>query len=528
MGIDSTQFEIISTPEANGMRLPPSARGSSININRLQTGRGPTVEIPRRDRIGRFERGLDHARKKSDARLSPEAAKPLQLLQVDSPIDHDFSRMKPVLLPTNFAGLDDSHAAPSSCSIAAGPDHLLVSVNSYLAVIEKSGRQLMRRELGELFYPLARDVVIYSPKLIYDSFLNRWAIAACACSVDKQRSWLLLAYSQSNNPLGGWWIWMLDAATAGGMRSGAGVDGLGLSVDQNHLYLSVDLFGGQEQYLSSKLRVMGKKELQTGGVLHGWEFWDLRNADGTLASSLQPAQNLSPSPMQYMVNATDDGQGLTLWSLATEMRGQNPILSRRFLPTTPYLLSPNAKQRSSKTAIETGDTRLGNVVYRNGVLWAAHTIAANWGDDENVSAIQWFQINPHAGIVTHQGIYGAPHFNYFSPAVMADHESNLILVFNRCGEKESASIRFTGRRLLDQANTLQPSSLLQQGTRTESPDWMAFAGACASPEDSSIWVTGQYAAARNDWATWIGALVFDEIKPSRQHRFDDDLDAAVA
>ncbi len=58
--------------------------------------------------------------------------------------------------------------------------------------------------------------------------------------------------------------------------------------------------------------------------------------------------------------------------------------------------------------IDTGDTRLTNVVFRHGMLWTAHTVAADWGVESNVAAIHWLQINARAGMVANQGIYGAP------------------------------------------------------------------------------------------------------------------------
>jgi hypothetical protein len=181
----------------------------------------------------------------------------------------------------------------------------------------------------------------------------------------------------------------------------------------------------------------------------------------------------------------------------------------------PYHIAPHANQPIADHEVDTGDTRLGTVVFRHGLLWAAHTIAANWGEDANVAAIQWFQINPRAGCVTQQGIYGAPHYHYFCPAVMADGEGNMIMVFNRAGEADMPEIRFTGRCLSDEANTLQESALLQQSPAGGGTEWSIFSGAATVPVDSSVWVIGQYATNENDWATWIGAVTYSEVDNNR-------------
>src|SRR5262249_12700730 len=113
--------------------------------------------------------------------------------------------------------------------------------------------------------------------------------------------------------------------------------------------------------------------------------------------------------------------------------------------TPSFQLPPNAKQPLADIQIETGDTRLTNVVFRHGMLWTAHTIAANWDQSFNVAAIHWLQINARAGSVVQQGVYGMANFHYFCPAVMPDCEANLMIVFNRAGETEFPSIRFSGR-----------------------------------------------------------------------------------
>jgi hypothetical protein len=521
MGFNTSKQEIISTPEAKGMRLPPSMRGKTVNLSRLP-GESFATGISRREsRAGNLEAALDQARRKSVARESIESARSLQLLQQDLLSDERHGEIHPLRLTKNFAGLDEVGTAPSNCSISAGPLHLLVSVNSTIAIVEKNGKQAIRRLLPEIFSALTGPVLITSPKVLYDQFQSRWVIAACGHDLDGQHSRFLLAYSQTSDPLGDWWIWALDAGAEGSFKSNHLVDGLGLSIDNNSLFLTANVFGGHGQFLYAKFRVLNRKELLMGGILHGWEFWDLRNADGTPSFGLQPAVNLRPAGVQYLLNASNDGQGLTLWSYMEPLR-QDPVLSRRFIPTVSFYLAPNARQAGTKTLIETGDTRLGPVIFRHGMLWTAHTIAANWGADENVAAIQWFQINPRAGCVIHQGIFGAPQISYFAPAVVVDGESNMTMVFNRSSEQELPSIRFTGRRPSDENNRLQPSQLLQRGSHTESPEWMPFCSASVSPEDATVWATGQYAATEQDWSTWIGTVSFAEIQEARDTLFTPD------
>ncbi len=507
MGRSFDLQEIISTAEAKGMRALPSPRGLIVRTSNLVARRGVGLKSIRSVPIGRVESAGDFMSIKAAAVASSDAARALQLLQADSSKAGVMTSHQSLRLRTEFAGLDDTEITRPDSQIAAGPEHLIVAVNAAWAVFDKAGRQLLQRNFTDMFSPLVDDASIFNPKVIYDQFRNGWVMAACARSIDGRHSWFLLAFSAGGDPLADWWIWALDARFDGGNRTGYWADGLGLSADNTSLFLTANMFSGQGNFVYSKLRILNKKELQSGGILHGWDFWQFRNPDGSSAFGLQPAINVGAPGAQYFLNATPDGHGLTQWTLMQQPR-QTPILSRRSVPTIPYQIAPNANQPTTDRKIVTGDTRIGSVIFRHGMLWTAHTIAVNWGEDANVSTIQWLQINPRTSRVVQQGIYGAPHYHYFCPAVMADDQGNMILVFNRAGEMDMPEIRFTGRYATDEPNTLQESALLQQSPAAGGTEWSSFSGAGACLDDSSVWFIGQYSTTENDWATWIGSVSY--------------------
>ena len=503
------QKEIIFTPEAKGMRVLPSSKGASVNFSRLKEMREIKLKTPRLARIGRMENPAGYTKLKEEARFSKVSAGAALFLQSDSQETTTGAETPKLRAASNFAGLDDTSWTPPDGQIAAGPDHLLIAVNAALAIFDKTGRQMLRINLADLFSQLIQDAIIFSPRIIYDQFRDGWVIAACAQSVDERRSWFLFAYSTGPTPLDDWFIWALAADFNGKNRTGHWADDISLSVDNNWLYLTTNMFSANARFLYSKLRIVNKKEMQSGGVLHGWDFWELRNADGSMAFGVQPALNLRAAVAQYLLNATNDGQGLTQWSVTYAAR-QEPVLKRRFIPTRSFQLAPNAKQLPASAEIETGDTRLANVVFRHGMLWTAHTVAAGWGGESNTAAIHWLQLNARAGSVTQQGIYGAAHLHYFCPAVMPDGEGNLVMVFNRVGESEFPSIRFTGRLTSDEPDALQASALLQQSSGAGSAEWSMRSAVACTPKDSTIWMIGQYASADEHWATWIGAATYSE------------------
>src|SRR5262249_37156758 len=250
------------TPEAKGMWFLPSHKGVSVNLGRLSQKREIKLKAPRSAPISRIENPAAYAKLKEDALYSEVSDGAFRLLQFDSPeAGTDYGTQKLCVIK-DFAGLDDTSWTPPNCQIAAGPAHLLVVVNTALAVLDKSGRQMLRVNLADLFSQLVQDAIIFNPRAIYDQFRDGWAIAACARSVDDRNSWFLLAYSTDVTPLGEWFIWALDASFNGKIRTGNWADDIGLSVDNNSLYLTANVFSAGGQFLYSKLRIVNKKEMQ--------------------------------------------------------------------------------------------------------------------------------------------------------------------------------------------------------------------------------------------------------------------------
>lgn len=500
--------EIINTREAKGMRALPSLPGMNLCFREIRAKRESRLQTPHPVPNGREVSHENFSRLKSKASFVP-ALTITPELQIDPKIDGQATHPAFPRLVADFAGLDDTNWTPPDSQIAAGPDHLIATVNAAFAIFDKMGRQLLRRTMSDLFARLVEDALIFSPKVIYDQFRGTWLIAACARSFDARHSWFLLASSQTADPMGNWWVWALDADSDSTNKTAHWPEGIGLAVDTGQLYLTANMFTALGDFAYAKLRVLNIKEMETGGVLHGWDFWQLRNSDGSLVYGLQPALNLRAAGAQYLLNATPDGQGVTQWTITYPMR-QAPTLARRFIATAEYQVAPDARHAENQIKIGIGDARLGNVVFRHGMLWMAHTIAANWGDATTRAAIHWIQINPRAGCLTQQGIYGNPQEHYFCPAVMVDGEGNMLMVFNSANEQDPPSLRFTGRQATDEPGMLQASELLLRSSASASCEWSNFNGAAIAPDDPEVWLIGQYVATASDWPTWIGAVHYAE------------------
>ena len=419
----------------------------------------------------------------------------------------------------SFPGIAATGWVPPDCTLAVGPSHVLASVNASVAIYPKAGGAPVKQvTLTTWFASVISQAKIFDPKALYDQHAGRWVLAAVALGPAANASNFLLSVSKTADPLGGWSNYKLDAARDGATATNNWADYPSLGVDNRALYLTANMFafGGNFQY--AKIRVVPKAGPYSGGAATFFDFVRLKNADGSMAFTIQPCHTYGAPGVQYLVNSvypssTGTQKTLTLWSIKNPIT--TPALSRLSITTDPFSLPPDADQQGGGTPLDTGDTRILNAAFRGGSVWCALTTAHNWGAG-NRSACHWFQLNATTGALTQQGVFGESARHYFYPAVVPDSNGNMTMVFSRSGTAEFASMRYTGRKSTDAPGSLQPSAQVQAGVANYTGmdgsgrnRWGDYAGAGNDPSDTlKNWIYSLYAAANNKWATYVAASKF--------------------
>lgn len=393
-----------------------------------------------------------------------------------------------------------------------------------MAIYDKTGMSLSSKTLTAWFVNLQGQIgpaKIFDPKTLWDQHANRWVLVAVALHESQDQSWFLISISQTDDPLGSWWNYALDATLDGDQITDNWADYPGIGVDHQALYLTANMFqfGGDFQY--SKLRIIPKDGGSpgtgpySGGTISFDDLVGMTNPDGSLAFTMQPCHTYGAPQVLYLVNSiyptlqqpTPDT--LTLWSL-TDPLG-TPTLTSSSVKTAPYGIPPSAPQPSSSALLDTGDTRVLNAVFRGGSVWCALTTQQDWGDGANVAAVHWFQLNPASGTLVQQSIYGAASLYYYYPSVMPDTQGSMLAVFCRSAQNEFASIYFAGRRSSDPLGTLGASVLVHAGvdsygTLSSNPNrWGDYNGVAIDPVDGRFWFYSMFGDTGGSWNTWIGS-----------------------
>ncbi|MGH9931821.1 MAG: hypothetical protein ACREA9_21695 [Pyrinomonadaceae bacterium] len=415
---------------------------------------------------------------------------------------------------SNFAGITATGWLPPDCTMATGPNHVMLSVNSSVAVYNKTGgAALLLRTLTVWFSNVIQGATIFDPKLLFDQHTGRWVLLAVAVSQSPKKSAYLLSISKTGDPLGPWMNYSLNAMVDGSTATNNWADFPALGVDANNLYITSNQFrfGGGFQY--AKIRVVPKARPYAGLSPTFFDFVNMKNPDNTVAFTIQPCHTFGAPQVEYLVNSRfPSGNSLTVWRLAPS--GASFTLTRTSVPTAPYSLPPNAAQKGNNDPLNTGDVRVLHAVFRGDSLWCSLTTAHNWVAAASDASIHWFQIRAAVPALVQQGIYGAAKSSYFYPACCPDNNGNMIMVFSRCAPTEFGSIFYTGRKATDPLGSLQPSALLKKGVANYVAKdsggrnrWGDYNGVC-SDLTGRIWFYSEFAVAGNHWATWVGSASF--------------------
>ena len=520
----STALKALSGRASRGtemtVELGPQASAAAVAVMEKNEPRPYTTRYPiPDDRFAGLKqdasqttiaKGLLTASVDKGAKTESLTAAPLQLA--------DATAVEPSAAPSpssNFAGIPATGWLPPDCTMAAGPSHVLLSVNSSLALHNKAGGGLvLQRTLTQWFGNLATDLTVFDPKVLFDQHAGRWVVLAVAFRTNPNKSVFLLSVSASSNPLGQWRNYTFDAMKDGTTQTANWADFPGLGVDTHALYVTANMFAFNGGFQYAKIRVIPKAGPYSGGPAPFFDFVRMRNPDNSMAFTIQPCHTFGAPQVEYLVNSRfPSGNSLTLWRIVNP--ATTPALTRAAVPVGAYSLPPNATQRGGAPPLNTGDVRVLHAVFRGDSVWLALTTNRDWGAG-NRASVHWFQVRAATNTLVQQGIYGTRNAHYFYPAGCPDNNGNFVLVFSRSGSTEFGSIGYTGRRASDPLGTLQPSALLKAGVAhyvgLDSQGrnrWGDYNGIAADPGNPRlIWVYSEFTSAANTWGTWVGSSFF--------------------
>jgi hypothetical protein len=426
-------------------------------------------------------------------------------------------------LDSSFPGLgnpprSEGDVIPPDTMGAVGPDHLVSILNSDFGVFSKTtGAELQKVSLQSFWGSLGTAEgepanFPFDPKILYDQYSGRF-VAITLGGRNAPSSWVMIAVSPPSDPTGAWSKWAIDADVDNDvLQTDAAADYPGLGVDPFNIYVTTNMFDANESFQHGKAWIVPKAQLLTnpGPTLTFFE------SHGPLFSGLsrQPAHTFGAASETYLVSEGSSSANNQLLLTRIDNTSGTPVMHPPVsVPIATYsspFSFPGAPQLGIDNTIDTSDTRVLNVVHRNGSVWATHHVVGPSGKVE----VAWYRINPGTGTVESQGRVTDPNRWYYYPSISVNKDNVAAIGFSGSSTTEYVGGYYT--IIQPSSGTAEAVAVLKAG---EASYWKAFNGGenrwgdfsatVVDPtDDTSFWTLQEYAklpvSGISQWGTWWG------------------------
>ena len=416
---------------------------------------------------------------------------------------------------TSFAAVaDNGTVIPPDAEGAIGPHHLMEALNSQVVIQDRSGN-VLSAITNWTFWSSLGVTESFDAHVLYDPYAQRWIFSSAAGEKSSNGA-VLIGVSQTSDPTAGWNIYKINLGSSVNW-----VDYPTLGFNKNWIVVQANIFTvAGNNFVNSMIWAFDKADLYAGGT---GKYTVLTPANGF---TQVPATTMDPNlSTMYLLEQSSSGSGKLRIDTITGPVGSEVLTSGVAYPTGPSAwqeFSPVinfAPQLGSSENIDTEDGRIQSCVYRNGSLWASHTVYLPAIGTPTRTAAQWWQINVSAsalGQVQQFGRIDDPTgANFYAfPTLAVNHYGDVMLGYTHFGTGIYPSGAYSMRLASDPPNTMESEVILKAGEASYFKDfgtgenrWGDFTATVVDPvDDTSMWTIQEYAGQSNMWGTWWGSI----------------------
>jgi hypothetical protein len=302
-----------------------------------------------------------------------------------------------VTFTTFPGGRDNNTSIPPDTAGAVGPNHVFNPLNNDVSVFDRNGTLLSTLALDAFWAGLGLNGNTFDPRVVFDPFDGRFVFVSMADATLPTSS-VFLAVSETSDPTQNW---VADAIQVDDQAQGPvwlDYPSVGFSADK--VTVQINLFTrNSNRFAGSTIYVFDKRSLYDPPHQALMQRFVLLNQGGTQV----PAVTYDPTFRdQYLLarwagNIQGDG-----FLVAYQITG-NVATGQATLNRIGFLASGGAiwdsfppgdfgPQTGIIDKVAVGDDRLLSVCYRNGRLYASHTVLLPAGGPAR-SAVQWWEID---------------------------------------------------------------------------------------------------------------------------------------
>jgi outer membrane protein assembly factor BamB len=428
-------------------------------------------------------------------------------------------------LALSFPGLgDNNQAIPPDTHGAVGPTKVMTTLNTEVLVQNRAGAITSGPVRLDDFWTGIATAPAFDPRVLYDpdpAYGGRWIWVAVQ-GADAAASGLLIAASAGAEPVRGPGA-LFDADPANAVWA----DYPSVGFNKNWVVVQVNLFERSPgfNFVRSEVYVFKKADLYTGVFAPTVISLDAPACTSGCGGTQVPAATYDFTQEDlYLLQRWNSGAGLLrLYRLSGVAA---PTITPLGFPSGPGWADgqPSGLDFAPQPSIcgglriQTNDSRIQNVVWRNGTLWAAHTVFYPAGPSPTRSAVQWWQVQTDSTVLQ-RGVIdsGSPSIFHAFPSLAVNKNDDVLVGFSTFSDADFASARYAFRLATDPPGSMQVPSVLKPGEDCYSKvssgrnRWGDYSATVVDPtDDTTLWTMQEYAETRSGgfdrWGTWWGQL----------------------
>ena len=418
---------------------------------------------------------------------------------------------------TGPSGTFNVNAAPPDPNGTVGPNNYVETVNTDLAVFNKSG--------GAVYGPVTINTLWTGfggncqtdndgdPSVVYDQLANRWIVMQFAVTNPSPDYLLCIAVSTSGDPTGSYYRYAFTYSSF--------PDYPKLGVWSDGYYVTTNQFdGGSGAFLGGEVAALDRASMLQGQPAAIQSFSVGTSFGGLLPSTVDGAAPPPAGSPDYVVSLADTAD-LAAWNFHVDWAtpANTTLSGPAIIPVGSFAEACNGgtciPQYGTRQQLDSlADRLMYRLAYRNfgdhQSLVVDHSVAAGSG-----VGVRWYELRVNGTALTlyQQGTYAPDSNDRWMGSVAMDHSGNMALGFSLSGSRLHPEIHDTGRLAGDPLGVMtQGEGTIINGNGSQTGNlsrWGDYSSLAVDPSDGcTFWYTQEYLTANGsfNWHTRIGTF----------------------
>ncbi len=401
---------------------------------------------------------------------------------------------------------------PPDTDGAVGIGYVMTALNTQVRLQTLTGTTVTTTVLLNDFWSSVGDGSdVCDPHVLFDPFNKRWMFTAITTLATGNH--LLIGVSQTADPTGNWYLFSVNGSPT------AFADYPLMGFNKNWITVQANMFPNSGSVYVN-IYVFNKSALYND--ITGTTFYTLIT-DTTNGFSMAPSISYdTTSSTMYLLEDWTGTTGLLRLSTITGTVGHEVLnVGVAYPAMAPWVDPPSNSvglpQSGTSTTIDSNDTRMCSLIYRNGYLWGTHHIYLPVSGPPYHTAIQWFQLST-TGSVIQYGLINDPTgtTSYAFPSLAVNAQNDVLIGYSRFSPDQYASADYSFRLSTDPTGTTESDYMFKAGQDIYNITygsgrnrWGDYSCTMVDPaNDLDMWTIQEYAGPYSStvssavWGTW--------------------------